>query len=173
MKRESDGYPHLYRNAGREGALFDGYERRHDEHRQFSEVPIATRMNFDKPSASVKKVQGRETVHYGDRARVARSELNDPGPYRAIVPIDERTGRTYGVAGVVYHPEGRPNAFHRAPVVPMDRQGRQALHRYEDDGARGYRVDTWPPRDEDGDDLGSYEARHKQVRKSKSKWGVK
>lgn len=141
----------------------------YDEKRQYIEVPILSRMDFDKKASRVEQVRNRDTVHHGDRACVAQRDLNDPGPFRAIVPRHSETGRTYGVAGVLYHPENDPRAFERAPQEPMDRNGRRFLRRYEDDCSHGNRVDTWPPRDEDGDDLARYEVRHRQVRKSVKK----
>ncbi|KAH8171284.1 hypothetical protein LIA77_08051 [Sarocladium implicatum] len=163
-------YPGVYRNEeANQTSLFQGYELRNDNYRDLVELPIASRMDFTKKGATLKRVQNRENVHPKDRARVARSDLNDPGPFRAVVPTHRLTGRTYGVAGVMYHPEGNPRAFRRAPVEPLDRHGRQAWHRYQDDAAYNHRVDTWPPRDESADDLQGYETRHRQVRRPQPK----
>ena len=100
---------------------------------------------------------------------MVRSELNDPGPFRAIVPVERSTGRSYGVAGVLYHPEGHSEAFGRALAEPLDRSGRQALHRFQDDSAYTHRVDTWPPRDENSQDIEAYETRYAQVRKPRKR----
>ncbi|KAK5987797.1 hypothetical protein PT974_11931 [Cladobotryum mycophilum] len=48
-------------------------------------------------------------------------------------------------SGVIYHPEGNPQGFHRAPLEPIDRQGIQVIRRYDDDHDNPQRVSTWPP----------------------------
>lgn len=161
-------YPHPYRNKENdERERFGEYERRYDDKRDWVEVPIVNRMDFGRRMARADQVALQDAqLHHRDRARVAKRDLNDPGPFRAIVPVHEDTGRSYGVTGVVYHPEDNPRRLERAAREPMDRQGRQFLRRYEDDCSHGNRVDTWPPRDEDGDELARYESRYKQVRKS-------
>lgn len=164
-------YPGLYRNdEGGRISLFQSYEARVEQNLQLVEVPIASRMNLDKRRANLTRVKNRDgPIHPNDRARLVRTELNDPGPFRAVLPVDSTTGHTDGVAGVMYHPEGNPQAFYRAPMEPLDRDGRQALHRWQDDGAYTHRVDTWPPRDENSQDLRDYEARYVRERKPKKR----
>jgi hypothetical protein len=67
----------------------------------------------------------------------------------------------------MYHPQNDTQGMRRAAVEPLDREGRQYLRRFDDDAADPMRVTTWPPRDEDGDELALYEDRYQKVKKSK------
>ena len=167
------GYPHEYGNKERlNGELYKTFQPFEQRNRPAEvplyEVPINSRMNLDKKTAGFKAVMERENkpVHHNDRARVVRNELNDPGPFRGVVAVERETATNYGVQGVIYHPQGDTKRFERAPMEPLSREGRQYLRRFKDDDDP-HRVTTWPPRDEDGDDLAMYEARHQKVRASR------
>ncbi|RGP77605.1 hypothetical protein FLONG3_4296 [Fusarium longipes] len=158
-------YPHRYDNQEQ---VFQPYEQRNDpQNRRFFEAPINSRVDLSRKPCNAEKVDKRMNPHPNDRARVARTEVNDPGAFRGVVTADPKNGRVYGVAGVIYHPEGNTQGMRRAPMEPLDREGRQYLRRYQDDAADPMRVTTWPPRDEDGDELAMYEGRYQKVRKSK------
>lgn len=161
-------YPHEYRN-GEENSTrnFEPFEQRNDpENRQFYEVPINSRINLAKPPASAERIRVTETqLHHNDRGRVVKNELNNPGAIRGVVTGNHTTGENFGLVGVTYHPEDRPRALRRAPIEPLDREGRQFLRRFDDDAADPHRVTTWPPRDEDASELQAYEERYKQVRR--------
>ncbi|KAM0197407.1 hypothetical protein ACHAPI_004867 [Fusarium lateritium] len=160
------GYPHAYQNNEVHGENFAPYERRNrPAETPLYEVPVGSRMQFGKAAASANTVN--RPVQHNDRGRVARREPNDPGAFRGVVAVDQNTSRSYGVAGVIYHPEGEYRRFDRAAVEPLSREGRQYLRRYADDAADSQRVCTWPPRDEDAADLEMYEDRYKKVRKPK------
>ncbi|CAF3600796.1 unnamed protein product [Fusarium graminearum] len=170
-------YPHQYNNAERDldnntYQNFEPFEQRNRPSTEVPlyEVPINTRMNLDKKPTPFKTIQNLEKnpVRPRDRARMERTELNTPGAFRGVAAVDQQTGRNYGVAGVIYHPEGNPRGFARAPMEPLSREGRQYLKRFADDDG-DHRVTTWPPRDEDGDDLALYEGRYEKVRASKPK----
>lgn len=156
-------YPAIYRNDEPHGRNFQQFENRKD--RTLYEVPLAARFDMDRRGATLRQINNAENVHPNDRARVAQSSLNDPGPFRGVVPFDRTKGRAGPAIGVIYHPQDRPAGYSRAPVEPMDRNGRQSSRRYMDNNARVHRVVTWPPRDEDGANLATYEERHEQVRK--------
>ncbi|OBS26296.1 hypothetical protein FPOA_00236 [Fusarium poae] len=162
-------YPHEYMNE--EGpndddkhAIFAPFEKRNRPVAEVGlyEVPLNSRMNLDKKSMPVLP------PHFNDRARVERKEPNTPGAFRGVATVDKHTGRNYGISGVMYHPEGDINGFERAPMEPLSREGRQFLRRFADDEG-DHRVTTWPPRDEDANDLASYEERFKLERKTKNK----
>ncbi|KAG5744966.1 hypothetical protein H9Q69_005440 [Fusarium xylarioides] len=161
-------YPHHYRNSEANGTSnFKPHEQRNDpDNRQFYEVPINSRINLAKPPASVERIRAvEENLHRNDRGRVVKNELNDPGVFRGVVTGNRTTGENFGLVGVTYHPEDRPRALRRAPMEPLDREGRQFLRRFDDDAADPHRVTTWPPRDEDASELQAYEERYKQVRR--------
>ncbi|KAJ4016347.1 hypothetical protein NW752_003469 [Fusarium irregulare] len=168
-------FPHKFRNDveehpnGQKYRTFEPFEQRNrPEEVTLLEVPVNSRVNLDKKVVGFRTVQKREAtpVHHNDRARVVRNELNEPGPFRGVVAVDDKTGTNYGVQGVLYHPEGDTQRFERAPMEPLSREGRQYINRFKDDDDP-HRVTTWPPRDEDGDDLAIYERRHQKVRASK------
>ena len=163
---------HVPRRNGRYPAVYNNQERndqvnfqRHEipDGATLHEVPIATRHDMARRTAGLNQVNA--TINRNDRDRPIRQPLNDPGPFRGIVPVDQQTGQVYPLAGVNYHPEDNPRGFNRAPLEPMDREGRQFMNRYNDDAANPCRVTTWPPRDEDGDDLSTYEERYHQDRR--------
>ncbi|KAJ4137302.1 hypothetical protein NW768_002885 [Fusarium equiseti] len=153
-------YPHWYQN--REG-VFQPHEQRNNDTKLY-ESPVSSRIDLDRKTCSHVKAMNRLNPPPNDRARVAQSEANDPGVFRGVIAADKNTGHVYGVAGVIYHPEGDVRAMRRAPVEPLDREGRQFLRRFDDDAADPHRVTTWPPRDEDGSDLAMYESRYVQER---------
>ncbi|KPM38484.1 hypothetical protein AK830_g8084 [Neonectria ditissima] len=158
------GFPKVYENveAGNPGPI-EPYERRNGpETTGLYEIPVSSRMDFERQPARLRQVAAREHLHRNDRGRATRAELNDPGAFRGIVPTDLATGRTQGVTAVLYHPEGNARDFERARVEPLDREGRQYMRRFEDDSTSSNRVTTWPPRDEDASDLVTYENRHQQ-----------
>jgi hypothetical protein len=156
-------YPHEYGN--KEG-VFKPHEQRNDpENRAFYEGPVSSRIDLDRKACTEAQARHRVNPHPNDRARVARTELNDPGAFRGVITADRTTEHVYGVAGVIYHPEGNASMLRRAPVEPLDREGRQFLRRFDDDAADPHRVTTWPPRDEDGSELAMYESRYVQERK--------
>ncbi|KAF4464537.1 hypothetical protein FALBO_8620 [Fusarium albosuccineum] len=158
-------FPHIYNNEEADGrTTIQPFEKREDPNVALFEVPVDTRMDMARPTAGIRQMNNRANLHHNDRARAERNELNDPGPFRGIVTGNRATGEVHGVAGVIYHPEGQPRAFDRARVEPLDRQGRQYLRRFQDDAANGDRVTTWPPRDEDSEDLATYEGRYQQTR---------
>ncbi|KAF5020724.1 hypothetical protein F66182_7226 [Fusarium sp. NRRL 66182] len=160
-------YPHVYGNIeGGKRHLFQPFEQRNKvDKTPLYEVPVGSRMDMSKKSASVKQVNYRENINRNERARVVQKELNDPGFLRGVVALNSDTGESCGVAGVMYHPEGNTCGFERAPLQPLDREGRQYLRRFADDSADPHRVTTWPPRDEDGGELAEYEDRYRQVRR--------
>ncbi|RSL94798.1 hypothetical protein CDV31_014162 [Fusarium ambrosium] len=161
-------FPKEYRNDEDHGPNFHPYERRNNPaQRRLFEVPVNTRMEIGARPAPMARVQNRENLHPNDRARAARNELNDPGPLRGVVAAGP-DGTPHGVVGVIYHPEGNLRGYNRAPVEPLDRQGRQQMRRFADDAADARRVGTWPPRDEDADDLATYETRYAQVRRPRN-----
>ncbi|KAF5007926.1 hypothetical protein FDECE_5842 [Fusarium decemcellulare] len=166
------GYPHRFRNQEEANGKrpFQGYETRNDADRQLYEVPVGSRVDLTRRTATARQVErANNQTHPNDRGRVQRNELNDPGPLRAVLPGNQNTGQTFPVAGVLYHPENNPRGFARAPLEPLDRQGRQYLRRFEDDSAHDERVTTWPPRDEDADDLTAYETRYRQERRPRNR----
>ncbi|KAF9768117.1 hypothetical protein IL306_014632 [Fusarium sp. DS 682] len=168
-------YPHVYMNqeptsTAPDGTIFEKFEQRNRPNEtSLHEVPINCRMDLNKKSAGWLKVKRREErpIAPRDRARVAQNELNTPGPFRGVVAVDRATGQSHGVAGVMYHPQGDMSTFQRAQLEPLNREGRQYLRRFEDDAADPHRVTTWPPRDEDSEDLTAYEKRYQQVRKTR------
>ncbi|KAH6885439.1 hypothetical protein B0T10DRAFT_95638 [Thelonectria olida] len=166
--RDSHGcYPHEYRNEEANGVVpIRPHEIRDPDNRKLFEVPVNTRADLATPAAPLRAMQRQQGVHHNDRGRVVRGELNDPGPFRAIVPAYRETDQKFGATGVLYHPEDNPRGFERATVEPMDREGRQYMRRFEDDNAR--RTSTWPPRDEDADDLITYENRYEKVRRGRN-----
>ncbi|KAF5571526.1 hypothetical protein FPHYL_272 [Fusarium phyllophilum] len=131
-------YPHHYRNSEAVGTSnFKPHEQRNDpDNRQFYEVPINSRINLAKPPARVDRIRVVETdLHSNDRGRVVKNELNDPGVFRGVVTGNRTTGENFGLVGVTYRPEDRPRALRRAPMEPLDREGRQFLRRFDDDAA--------------------------------------
>ncbi|KAH7256282.1 hypothetical protein BKA59DRAFT_521601 [Fusarium tricinctum] len=162
-------YPHIYRNE--EGIVetrqnFQSYELGYEpDRKELYEVPVNSRLDLSKKPAKASSIKLQERCHPNDRGRVVCNPVNDPGTYRGVVVADCDTGRNYGVAGVVYHPEGSTRRLDRAPIEPLDREGRQYLRRFADDSADPSRVTTWPPRDEDAQDLETYEDRYKKVRR--------
>lgn len=156
-------YPDEYNNREAHGSNFEPFEHRGQ---QMYGLPVSARFDLDRRAATAAQVERAERdLHHNDRVRVVRNPPNDPGPFRGVVTISPSGSGVHSVSGCMYHPVGRPAGFERAPIEPMDREGRQYIHRYEDDGARVYRVETWPPRDEDGEDLAQYESRFAVVRK--------
>lgn len=101
---------------------------------------------------------------------LADNPPNDPGPFRGVVPAypnrrgDEPRARRPPI-GLIYHPEGWPERFQRASVEPLSPEGRRLLRRHTDDlGFRPLqRSGTWPPRDEDAEDLTLFETRYEAV----------
>ncbi|KAH7269245.1 uncharacterized protein BKA55DRAFT_3680 [Fusarium redolens] len=168
-------YPHVYMNreptsTAPDGAIFQRFEQRNRPNdTSLHEVPVNCRMDLNKKSAPFMKVKRREErpTDPRDRGRVVQNELNTPGPFRGVVAVDRNTGQSHGVAGVMYHPQGRRLAFQRAQMEPLDREGRQYMRRFADDAADPHRVTTWPPRDEDSEDLTTYENRYQQVRRTR------
>ncbi|GKU06625.1 hypothetical protein FLAG1_10825 [Fusarium langsethiae] len=164
------GYPHEYGNEekGPNDTIrqnFQAFEQRNrTEEVRLYEVPINSRMNMDKKTTPFMK----EPPHRNDRARVMRKEPNDPGAFRGVAAVERPSGRNYGVAGVIYHPEGNTKGFERAPMEPLNREGRQYLRRFADDDG-DHRVTTWPPRDEDAEDLTLYEGRFLKERAARPK----
>ncbi|KAF4969882.1 hypothetical protein FSARC_2977 [Fusarium sarcochroum] len=170
-------YPHLYSNSEAGGRKnFELFEQRNrPDQTPLYEVPVNSRVDLNKNLAPMKKVLIQQKgVQPRDRARVVRNELNDPGPFRGIVAVDQATSRPCGVAGVIYHPEGNLKGFERAPMEPLDQGGRQYLRRFADDSADPHRVTTWPPRDENSGELSTYDVRattemEKRLRKQQEK----
>ncbi|KAM5349004.1 hypothetical protein ACJ41O_008827 [Fusarium nematophilum] len=162
-------YPKEYRNTEPNGPPFQPFEKRDaGGERTFYEVPVNSRIELPKRPARLQVIERRErNVHPNDRARIVDTRVNDPGVFRGIVKADPNTGEPRGLAGVIYHPEGNPRGFDRAPMEPLDRDGRQCLRRCAEDGL-GHRVTTWPPRDEDASDLTTYEDRYAQVRRPRN-----
>ncbi|KAH6890276.1 hypothetical protein B0T10DRAFT_315074 [Thelonectria olida] len=191
-RRNRRFYPKEFEN---QEAIFQPHEMRDAENRKFSEIPVNTRMDLTRPAATAQQVINRDQRDEpNDRARKAQNPLNDPGPFRGIVTVNNHTGQKYGVTGVTYHPEGDHQGVARARVEPLDREGRKALHRAEDEmnrmvrredeerrrrregggrieegeGANTRRTGTWPPRDQDADDLTTYENRYQQERRPRN-----
>ncbi|KAM0551728.1 hypothetical protein ACHAPJ_008295 [Fusarium lateritium] len=163
MRPRRNYYPHEYGNQELHGPNFRPYEQRNrPDQTAFYEVPVGSRMDLTRKSAGFVQIQNEQNVHPNDRGRVVRRDLNDPGPLRGIVAVDRKTGHNYGVAGVLYHPEGDVVALNRAAVEPLDRNGRQYLRRFADDSADTRRVTTWPPRDENSEELTTYDTRNKE-----------
>ncbi|RKL03723.1 hypothetical protein BFJ63_vAg8672 [Fusarium oxysporum f. sp. narcissi] len=168
-------YPHMYTNqestsTAPNGTIFQRFEQRNrPSETPLYEVPVNCRMDLNKKAAPFMKVKRREErpTDPRDRGRVVQNELNTPGPFRGVVAVDKNTGQSRGVAGVMYHPQGNISAFQRAQMEPLDREGRQYIRRFVDDAADPHRVTTWPPRDEDSEDLTTYENRYKQVRRTR------
>jgi hypothetical protein len=62
-----------------------------------------------------------------------RPPLNDPGATRAITRIADVNGDQQSVpVGVSQHPPGNKRGLDRAPIEPMDRDGRQVVVRHAD-----------------------------------------
>ncbi|KAF5001633.1 hypothetical protein FGRMN_939 [Fusarium graminum] len=164
-------FPKQYRNRegnnGEEEKMnFQPYELRNQlTQRRLYEVPVNSRVDLSKKPVKVRKIVAPENVSPNDRGRFARTEQNDPGAFRGVVATNKDTHHNYGLVGLTYHPEGNVRALARAPVEPLDRDGRQYLRRFADDSADPHRVTTWPPRDEDAADLEKYEERYKKVRR--------
>ncbi|KAL2756340.1 hypothetical protein ACRALDRAFT_1076422 [Sodiomyces alcalophilus JCM 7366] len=170
MDRRRSGYPAEFRNEDRNQKPIYRLPESHksgDPDAVMFEIPVGTRHDMDKRSANLEKVKAAADVHRNDRGRVAARPLNDPGPFRAVVPANRDTRKEYPMTGVIYHPEGSATAHARAPLEPLGRDGRQLTHRHQDQVAR--RVETWPPRDQDGDDLASREARHVHERRRRQR----
>ncbi|KAH7208074.1 hypothetical protein BKA60DRAFT_652311 [Fusarium oxysporum] len=168
-------YPHMYTNqestsTAPNGTIFERFEQRNrPSETPLYEVPVNCRMDLNKKAVPFMKVKRREErpTDPRDRGRVVQNELNTPGPFRGVVAVDKNTGQSHGVAGVMYHPQGNISAFQRAQMEPLDREERQYMRRFVDDAADPHRVTTWPPRDEDSEDLTTYENRYKQVRRTR------
>ncbi|KAK4446718.1 hypothetical protein QBC34DRAFT_411221 [Podospora aff. communis PSN243] len=131
------------------------------------EYPIPTAgtvrpFDYDQRPARLQQVMYREALHPNERAFVARQPpLNDPGATRAIVrTVDAGDGRPEQkvVVGVVAHPHGNPQGFERAPVEPINRQGRQGAVRHQD-MQNGGRQLTYPPRGVDAEWVAGVERR--------------
>lgn len=140
-------YPREYRNQ--EGATHESRQNFQDWERrgagQLHEYPVTTteQRPFDYQRRPARAEQVGRPIHPRDRARLARQPLNDPGPIRAVTGQDQR------VIGAMAHPEGNRRGYERAPLEPLDRQGRRDAVRYQD--SRGYSdhnrtSSTWPPR---------------------------
>ncbi|KAI5866499.1 hypothetical protein GGS23DRAFT_550893 [Durotheca rogersii] len=162
---EDSTWTNTYRNDEAYGRNFDHGESRED---RLYEIPVTcnTPYDMDRRPATLQQVRSaNERLHHNDRAWVARNPPNDPGPYRAVVSVNEDKGYVYPATGLMYHPEGNSRAFTRAPIEPMDRRGHQVAQRHADDHDDSLnRVSTWPPRDEDGEDLADYETRYRKER---------
>ncbi|KAK3988915.1 hypothetical protein QBC44DRAFT_242536 [Cladorrhinum sp. PSN332] len=162
-------YPREYRNnEGREPNVthpFGRSETRPGE--RLYEIPVNSRFDETRPAANLRQVRNADPANLAprDRARVVNAPPNDPGPYRAVAPIRPDGSRRAAAAGMIYHPEDNPTGYARAPLEPMDREGRQYQRRFDDDSASPRRVGTWPPRDETSEDLTRYEQQHQQVRR--------
>ncbi|KAK4098145.1 hypothetical protein N658DRAFT_561294 [Parathielavia hyrcaniae] len=102
--------------------------------------PLAAEFRFDKPPHGAKKCQPPPVT--SDRKKYQRRWMvppNDPGPIRTVVDKDGR------LVGAMYHPKGNAAGYERAPLEPLDRDGRGELARHNDLEARGGRA-TWPKR---------------------------
>ncbi|KAK0618875.1 hypothetical protein B0T14DRAFT_432759 [Immersiella caudata] len=130
------------------------------------EYPIPTsgtvqRFDYDRPSARLRQVVYRANLHPNERAFVARQDpLNDPGATRAVVRIvagNDGLVRNE-VVGVIAHPHGNPQGFDRAPVEPINRQGRQEAARHQD-MQQSARQLTYPPRRVDAEWVAGVEGR--------------
>ena len=141
-RRGKSGYPREYGN--KEGPFedprknFEDWERRGAD--VFHEVPttLPHREKFDFEKRKVGYVKMQAPIHPKDRARVIREPRNDPGALRAIT--DSRHQHVYGVN---YHPPGDTRGNNRAPLEPLDRQGRMILNQHNDQrSSQG----TWPTR---------------------------
>lgn len=158
-------YPHKYRD---DEGVFKPYELPGGPGNSILyEAPVNSRAVLETRVISAARAAAREKPDPNERKRIAQSEVNDPGAFRGVITAHPETQRIYGVAGVIYHPEGDTSGMRRAAVEPLDRAGRQYLRRFDDDAADPMRVTTWPPRDEDGSDLAMYEGRYQQVRAPK------
>lgn len=140
-RQKQSGLPHTYRN--REGAkeepthTFQPWEtRRVDRLQEFvTKRPDEERFDYMKRTVPLHKMQ--QPVHPKDRAKHMKKGRNTPGDLRAIADGNKR------LQGVNYHPEGDPSGFKRAPLEPMDREGRMMKNRHND---RVNARPTWPPR---------------------------
>lgn len=158
-------YPTHYRNSEAGGPNFLPHEIPKDA--ILHEVPIMKPFKTDQRPATKKQVE--VTPGRKDRRRLVEQPPNDPGPIRAVVPVNRAEKKVYPMAGVTYHPEDNARGLVRAPMEPMTREGRQVMNRYNDDTASNYRVATWPPRDESGNDLTRYEERYVQDKPRKGR----
>lgn len=140
-QRTPSRYPRQYRNN--EGSGSETYQNfRAEELRRVEKLyeypvtqPGEPRFDFNRRTTSARQME--RPVHRNDRRRVVEHPYNTPGALRGVVD-------QYGdLIGATAHPEDRPLGFHRAHLEPLDRQGRQYVHRYHDHISR---EETWPPR---------------------------
>ena len=134
-------YPQEYYN--REGIASNSniqpWEMRYADSLYEYPVKRASERPFDFNRRYHTAIQVQRSVHPNDRARDMLQPKNDAGIVRGIADQRQR------VVGAVAHPLESKTGHQRAHLEPLDRQGRQELHRYQD---RIYfsRMPTWPPR---------------------------
>lgn len=165
-KLASQVFPHPYHNDPK--PTMASWETRHE---RLYEIPVTMDNHYDpgKKTFALKTAKNRETVKPGDRRRVVSKPVNDPGPYRCVGRVDESSNRFRPQQGLIYHPTDDPQGFKRAVLEPRDRDGNRTYNRYVDDHDNLNRVSTWPPRDQDGDNLAEHKRRYRQVRKPQAR----
>lgn len=173
------GYPHGYRNnegpAGARRQNFDNFVtgpgRAHGPPGQLYEYPIPTpgqphHFRYEQRPARAQQVERR--LHPNERANTmgpahARA-LNDVGQTRAVVRTTNHGGwRQNVVVGVMDHPPGNMRGFQRAPIEPINRQGRQEATRHLDNQLS--RIRSYPPRGIDAERAGNVERNYQRERR--------
>lgn len=163
-------YPGVYNNEEENPATqgirpnFHDWETRGNMLAEFPATNNAP-YDFNRRAANLNRVRNVENQFERNRRGIhARQPLNDPGPARYVARTDV-DGNLYNVVGAMYHPEGNARGFNRAPLAPIERQGRRDMARYADDHNGTNRMSTWPPRDQDAADLTRREANYRRVRR--------
>ncbi|KAF4823197.1 hypothetical protein CGCSCA5_v001996 [Colletotrichum siamense] len=175
--RTRSRYPREYRNnEGQRGQTrtqpIDDFEtgpgRAQGPAGRLHEYPIPPpdtqfRFRYDDPCMNAHQVERR--IHRNERANVFGPADgrpgNDPMTVRAAVRVAQVDGKDELItAGVLAHPPGNRTGFQRAPIEPLDRQGRQILQRDVDEKGR---TRTYPPRGLDAAFVEGVETNHERV----------
>ncbi|KAJ3949108.1 uncharacterized protein N0V96_000220 [Colletotrichum fioriniae] len=114
---------------------------------------------FDRRTQNAR--QAARVIHRNERANVMGPAngraANDPIQTRAAVRVAQVNGEEkIAVVGVMTHPDGDHAKLVRAPLEPLNREGRQELTRHTDE--RG-RMRTFPPRGLDAKVIENVETR--------------
>lgn len=148
--------PHMYKN--RED-LFQTFETRGSD---LYETPITLNRPYNRHEApvSLQRIQELEEMQTDDKAsRIFRHPPNDAGPNRAVGSVNSARDAISPPHGLIYHPQGNPRGFERAPIEPMSRQGHRTYVNFRDGFGSPALASTWPPRSQDAEELTRHEER--------------
>ena len=136
-------YPRPYKNKVNDtvpnsGSILEDWERRNAPvlNEYVIQPPGIPHFDYERPATS--RAQMQLPIHPNDRRRLVERPQNDPHVIRAITTHDQTR-----IAGAVYHPENDSFSHNRAPLAPLDREGRNYVHRERD--RRSRRHATHPP----------------------------